>query len=83
MTARLHLVQCRKVLGGEYHPLRAVWDDCATLKDRRLLLAMAGVDSRVAASALAGKLWAELKPEMRAAIGGGLRRWREWASRLK
>ena len=83
MTARLKLVECRRILGGEYDPLRAVWDDCATLKDRRLLLAMAGVDSRVAASALAGKLWEELKPEMRAAIAGGLRRWREWAGRLQ
>lgn len=41
VSARLRLVECRKVLGGEYDPLRAVWDDYATLKDRRLLLAVA------------------------------------------
>ena len=45
MSARLRLVECRAVLGGEYDPMRAAWDERATIKDRRLLLAMAGRDA--------------------------------------
>lgn len=82
MSARLRLVECRKVLGGEYDPMRAAWDERATIKDRRLLLAMAGRVSEQA-NRLCGRQWCELTGETRAAIVGGLRRWRAWADALQ
>jgi hypothetical protein len=81
-AARLRLVECREILGGARDPLRAVWDEQATAKDRRLLLAMAGHASSMAGR-LAGRAWCDLLPETRAAIAGGLRRWREWSERLQ
>lgn len=58
--------------------MRAAWDERATIKDRRLLLAMAGRVSEQA-NGLCGRQWGELTGETRAAIVGGLRRWREWS----
>ena len=80
-VARLRLVECRAILGGERDRLRPVWDHQATAKDRRLLLAMAG-RSGADCGRLAARAWCDLSPEMRAAIAGGLRRWSEWAGRL-
>jgi hypothetical protein len=81
-AARLRLVECRAILGGEYDPLRAVWDEQATNKDRRLLLAMAGrVQSE--AGRLAGWAWGDLAADCRADIAHGLRRWKAWAERLQ
>lgn len=76
------LAECWSILGAEYDPLRVVWDEQATAKDRRLLLAMAGQVQTMAAR-LAGRQWCDLLPETRAAIAGALRRWRGWAERLQ
>lgn len=78
----LRLVECRAILGGERDPFRAVWDDQTTVKDRRLLLAMAG-RTLTESGRLVGKMWQELPAETRAAIGGGMARWREWAEKLR
>ena len=75
------LAGCRAIIGGEFDPLRAVWDEQATARDRRLLLAMAG-RSGAECGRLASRSWCDLSPEMRAAIAGGLRRWSQWAERL-
>lgn len=76
------LAECRAILGGEYDPLRAVWDEQATAKDRRLLLAMAGHVGSMAAR-LSSRAWCDLLPETRVAVGGGLRRFKTWAERLQ
>lgn len=80
-SARLRLVECRAILGGERDRLRAVWDDQATAKDRRLLLAMAGKVGP-ASGRLAGRAWCDLAAADRVAIAGGLRRWAGWAEKL-
>lgn len=82
MSAALRLVECRAVLGGERDPFRAVWDERATDKDRRMLLAMAG-RSRFDQQVLAGKAWTDLKPEVRTDIKGGLGKFSSWAARLQ
>jgi hypothetical protein len=80
-AAHLRLVECRAILGGARDPLRAVWDERATRKDRRLLLAMAGVG--VAESARrSGSSWCDLPPAMRGDISRGLGRFRDWAARV-
>ena len=56
-AARLRLVECRSILGGERDPMRAVWDEQATGRDRRLLLMMAGESA-----AQAGRRWASARP---------------------
>ena len=81
-AARLRLVECRAVLGGERDKLRAVWDEQATPKDRRLLLAMAGV-VQSAASIYAGRAWGDLSPDLRVKVKTGLQRWSAWAEKLK
>lgn len=80
-AARLRLVECREILGGARDPLRAVWDEQATAKDRRLLLAMAGRGSASDAR-LTGRAWCDLSPELRGDIAGGLRKWRAWSERV-
>lgn len=69
------------IIGGEFDPLRAVWDERASTKDRRLLVAMAG-GSVTLANLYAGRSWCDLPAEMRCDIAGGLRRFKEWAGRL-
>lgn len=81
-AAKLALVECRNVLGGERDKLRVVWDEQATQKDRRMMLAMAG-HAKSMATHLSGRAWCDLLPETRCAIAGGLRRWRSWAERLQ
>lgn len=81
-AARLRLVELRSIIGGEYDPLRAVWDEQATAKDRRLLLAMAG-KGLAEVSLFASRAWCDLPGAARAEIAGGLRRWSGWAARLK
>lgn len=76
------IAECRAILGGEYSPMRAVWDEQATQKDRSLLLKMAGHAGSMA-TRLSSRAWCDLLPETRAAVEGGLRRWREWSDRLK
>lgn len=80
--ARLRLVEVRSVLGGERDPFRAVWDEQATAKDRRMLLAMAGEPAGIAGR-LAGRAWVDLSAELRGNIKRGLERFRGWAERLQ
>jgi hypothetical protein len=82
MSAAARLEECRAILGGERDRLRVVWDEQATSKDRRLLLAMAG-HAQSMAGRLSSRAWCDLLPETRTAIAGGLRRWREWAERVQ
>lgn len=81
-AARLRLVECRQILGGERDPFRIVWDEQATNKDRRLLLAMAGEPSGAAAR-LAGRAWCDLSANTRGEIQRGLKRFSAWAERLQ
>ena len=80
-AARLRLVECRQILGGERDPFRIVWDEQATNKDRRLLLAMAGEPSGAAAR-LAGRAWCDLSAELRGKVPEGLKRFRAWSERV-
>lgn len=82
MSAALRLVECRAILGGERDEFRVVWDEQATIKDRRLLLAMAGVTPGLA-SRQAGGAWVDLSPQLRGEIKRGLARFSAWAERLK
>lgn len=81
-AARLRLVECRQILGGERDRFRIVWDEQATNKDRRLLLAMAGEPPALAAR-LAGRAWCDLSAELRGRVNAGLRRFSAWAERLQ
>ena len=80
-AARLKLVECRKILGGERDPFRGVWDEQATAKDRRLLLAIGGETPQMAAH-LAGRAWCDLSAHTRGEVQRGLRRFAEWAGKL-
>ncbi len=77
----LRFAELRAIIGGERDPMRAVWDERATLKDRRLLLAMAGRSAAQMAWVVTAK-WVEVPAETRTAIAGGLRRWRSWADAI-
>lgn len=79
--ARLRLVECRAILGGERDPFATVWNEQATAKDRRLLLAMAGEPAGLAGR-LAGRAWVDLSAEVRGNIKRGLAKFRGWAERL-
>lgn len=81
-AARLRLVECRAILGGERDEFRVAWDEQATVKDRRLLLAMAGEPAGMAGR-LAGRAWCDLSGELRGNIKAGLRRFRAWSERLQ
>ena len=80
-AARLRLVECRAILGGERDAFRVVWDEQATQKDRRLLLAMAGESPQMAAR-LAGRAWCDLSAHVRGEILRGLGRFAAWAGKL-
>lgn len=80
-AARLRLVECRQILGGERDSFRVVWDEQATNKDRRLLLAMAGEPPALAAR-LAGRAWCDLSAELRGKVQAGLKRFRAWSERV-
>lgn len=81
-AARLRLVECRQILGGERDPFRIVWDEQATNKDRRLLLAMAGEPPALAAR-MAGRAWCDLAANTRGEIQRGLKRFSAWAERMQ
>lgn len=81
-AARLRLVECRAILGGERDPFRAVWDEQATTKDRRLLLMMAG-EPQGGAGRLAGRAWCDLPADLRGQVVIKLQRFTVWAERLK
>ena len=78
-VAVVRLAEARAILGGVRDPLRLVWDDSASLKDRRLLLAMAGA-SEFEKGHLAGRAWGELSAELRGRVRLGLARFRKWAA---
>lgn len=82
MTARLHLVECRAILGGERDEFRAVWEEQATHKDRKFLLQMAG-EPLQSAGWRAGYAWLDLPVELRAEVKRKLRQFSTWAERLK
>lgn len=83
MSAVIQLRQCWDALGcGENDPFRAVWDDRASAKDRRLLLSMAGA-SVTTAAVMVNRSWADLKPAMRGDIKRGLARFKGWAAKLE
>lgn len=75
------IVDLFAVINGERDKLRPVWDQQATDKERRLLLAMAGA-TMAEANAWAGRAWCDLRPEVRGNIAGGLRRFKGWAERV-
>lgn len=80
-VVRLKLVECRAVLGGERDPMRAIWDDRATQKDRRFLMLMAGMGpERIYGKS--GYGWSDLSAADRREIKAGLRKFKEWAAAL-
>jgi hypothetical protein len=79
--ARLRLVECRAVLGGERDPFRGVWDEQATFNDRKLLLAMAGEPAGICGR-YAGRAWCDLSAELRGNVTAGLKRFRAWSERV-
>lgn len=79
-AARARAADCRAVLGGSRDLLRAVWDEQATARDRKLLLAMAGVPA-ARANLLVGRAWGDLLPEVRGAVRAGLCRFGAWAEK--
>lgn len=81
-AARLYLVECRAILGGERDPFRVVWDEQATQRDRRLLLAMAG-EPPGSAGRLSGRAWLDLRPELRAEVKRKLALFKAWAEKLQ
>lgn len=74
------LAECRAVLGGERSKMRAVWDNEANDKQRRVLLAMSGRLGPSAHVALwASSSWVSLPEYLRSEIVCGMRRFRTWA----
>ena len=81
-AARLRLVECRAILGGERDAFRIVWDEQATQKDRKLLLMLAG-DPPQAAALRAGYAWLDLPVTVRAEVKRKLAQFKGWAERLQ
>lgn len=74
------LAECRAVLGGERSGMRAVWDNEANDKQRRVLLAMAGrLGSSAHVALWASSSWVSLPEYLRSEIVCGMRRFRAWA----
>lgn len=79
-VALVRLAEARAVLGGVRDPLRAVWDESATAKDRRLLLLLAGFSNGFEVAQFSGRAWGELSVELRGRIRSGLIKFRTWAA---
>ena len=79
--AARRLAECWQVLAGEYDPLRVVWDEQATQKDRRQLLAMAGCVTSIVGRYIA-YAWCDLPGVVRTDIAGALKKYAAWAERL-
>lgn len=79
-VAAARLAEARAILGGVRDPLRAMWDDSASDKDRRLLLLLAGCEDIYKWGLLVGCSWGDLKPELRSRIRVGLAKFRRWAA---
>lgn len=73
--------ECRAILGGERDPLRVVWDEQATQKDRRVLLAMAGCVASLVSRRISCA-WCDLPAVVRGDIKAALKRYGAWAERL-
>lgn len=80
--AARRLAECWQILSGEYDPLRVVWDEQATQKDRRVLLAMAGCAPSIVGRRISCA-WCDLPAVLRTDIGLALRRYSAWAERLE
>ena len=79
---RLRLVECRAVLGGERDPFRAVGDEQATARDRRILWMMAG-ESQAQAGRHYGYAWCDLSAHTRGEVKRRLAEFSAWAGKLK
>lgn len=79
-AAVVRLAEVRAILGGVRDPLRAVWDESASDKDRRLLLLLGGITNEAQKSLRAGMAWGDLRPEVRSNIRVGLAKFRKWAA---
>jgi hypothetical protein len=77
----LKLVECRAIIGGARDPMRAVWDEQTTLKDRRLLLAMAGAGAAESARR-SGVAWCDLPADVRGDVVRGLAKFKAWAAKV-
>ena len=74
------LAEVRAILGGVRDPLRAVWDESASSKDRRVLLLLAGCSNGFEQSHYSGRAWGDLSAELRGRIRAGLKKFRTWAA---
>lgn len=79
-VAVARLAEARAILGGVRDPLRAVWDQSASDKDRRVLLLLAGCSNGFEQAHYAGRAWGDLSAEIRGRIRAGLKRFRTWAA---
>ena len=66
-TAQLALAQCRAILGGQYDPMRSVWE-ASSERRRALFLSIAGQRPHYV-----HRTWLELPVETRGLIRGGVR----------
>lgn len=76
------LAECRAILGGERSKMRSVWDDKASDKQRRVLLAMAGRVQSQQVTLWAASDWVSLPEYLRSEIVCGLRRFQAWAEEV-
>lgn len=81
-AVHLRVIECRAILGGERDKFRAVWDEQATVRDRRVLLVMAGEPAQ-AAGRLAGRAWCDLPAHTRGDVLRGLERFAAWAEKMQ
>lgn len=70
------------IIKGKHDPMRRIWDDLASPSDRRLLLAMARATASDAA-AFGRREWVGLPANVRGDVVQGLKRFEDWAGRLK
>lgn len=78
---KTRIAECWQILGGVYDPLRVVWDEQATQKDRRQLLAMAGCVTSIVGRYISCA-WCDLPVVVRTDIAGALKKYAAWAERL-
>jgi len=76
-----HLAECRAILGGVSSKLGRIWNDRASVQDRRLLLALSGRRGMVW-TRLADLYWQDLPPEVRAQVAAGFKRFKGWADEV-
>lgn len=81
--AAARLAEVRAILGGERDSMRAVWDNSASEKDRRVLLLMGGCSNGFEQAHFSGRSWCDLEPDLRSRIRCGLGRFRKWAALLE